>query len=99
MAAPCPLLGDGITDDTLLHIACFLPTARDLLSLLLTCPRFAAKVIAAPIDNSDGGAAAAAPDMLMLSIVEEVARLWLARCTASRSVVGRRVASLKAGWL
>ena len=58
MAAPCPLLGDGITDDTLLHIACFLPTARDLLSLLLTCPRFAAKgrVIAAPIDNSDGGA-------------------------------------------
>ena len=41
MAAPCPLLGDGITDDTLLHIARFLLTATDLLRLGLTCPRFA----------------------------------------------------------
>ena len=48
MAAPCPLLGDSITDDTLLNIARFLPTARDMLCLCLTCPRFAAKVIAAP---------------------------------------------------
>ena len=43
MAAPCPLLGDGITDDTLLHIARFIPTARDMLCLQLACPRFAAK--------------------------------------------------------
>ena len=48
MAAPCPLLGDGITDDTLLHIAHFLPTTRDLLCLQLSCPRFAAKIIAVP---------------------------------------------------
>ena len=54
MAAPCPLLGDGITDDTLLHIAGFLPTARDLVSVCLTCPRFAAKVIAASVDESEG---------------------------------------------
>ena len=47
MAAPCPLLGDGITNDTLFHIAHFLPSARDLLCLQLTCPRFAAKIIAA----------------------------------------------------
>ena len=47
-AAPMRLLlGDGIADDTLLHIARFLPTARDLLCLGLTCPRFAAKIIAA----------------------------------------------------
>ena len=32
-APPCPLLGDGVTDDTLLHIASFLPVARDLLRL------------------------------------------------------------------
>ena len=48
MASPCPLLGDGVTDDTLLHIARFLPNVNDLLRLQLTCPRFAAKVIAAP---------------------------------------------------
>ena len=72
MAAPCPLLGDGITDDTLLAIARFLPTARDLLSLGLTCPRCAAKIIAA------GGSDRAAE---MLSIVEEAARLWVAGCS------------------
>ena len=50
MAAPtCPLLGDGITDDTLLNIARFLPTAKDLLCLKLTDKRFGAKIIAAPI--------------------------------------------------
>ena len=38
MAAQCPLLGDGIMDDILLHIASFLPTAKDLLSLGHTCP-------------------------------------------------------------
>ena len=82
MAAPCPLLGDGITDDTLLHIASFIPTAKDLLCLQLACPRFAAKVIAAPCVGSGGaaGAAAAAPEML--SIVEEAGRLWVAGCSA-----------------
>ena len=45
MAAPCPLLGDGITDDTLLHIAGFLPTANDLLCFGLTNTRFSAKCI------------------------------------------------------
>ena len=48
MAAPCSLLGDGITDDTLLNIARFLLATKDLLCLGLACPRFAAKVIAAP---------------------------------------------------
>ena len=51
----CPLLGDGITDDTLLHIARFLPAAKDLLRLQLTNKRFTAKVIAAPSDNFGGG--------------------------------------------
>jgi len=55
MAAPCPLLGDGVTDDTLLHIASFLGTAKDLLRLQLTNKRFAAKVIAAPSVSSGGG--------------------------------------------
>ena len=44
-APPCPLLGDGVTDDTLLHIASFLTTARDLLCLRLTCRRFDVKCI------------------------------------------------------
>jgi len=48
MAAPCPLLGGGDTDDALLHIAHFLPAVRDLLSLRLASRRFSAKVIAAP---------------------------------------------------
>ena len=76
MAAPfCPLLGDGITDDTLLHITRFLPTARDLLCLLLTNTRFSIKCIAAPA----GGGAAAAPEML--SLVGEAARQWVAGCS------------------
>jgi hypothetical protein len=76
MAAPCPLLGDGITDDTLLHIAGFLPTANDLLCLQLTNRRFSIKCIA----PSGGGGAAAAPDSEMLSIAEEAARRWVAGC-------------------
>ena len=48
MASPCLLLGEGITDDTLLHIDSFLPAAKDLLCLQLSCPRFAAKIIAVP---------------------------------------------------
>ena len=46
MAAPCPLLGDGVTDDALLHIARFLSTAKDLLRLQLTNKRFNTKCIA-----------------------------------------------------
>ena len=78
--ATCPLLGDGITDDTLLHIASFLPTAKDLLSFQLACPRFAAKVIVAP--TRGGGAvrgAAAAPGLLC--IVEEAGRRGVAGCS------------------
>ena len=37
--AACPLLGDGVTDDTLLHVARFLSTARDILRLQLTNKR------------------------------------------------------------
>ena len=77
MAAPCPLLGDGIMDDTLLHIASFLPTANDLLCLQLACPRFAAKTIASSADG--GGGAAAAPEML--GVVDEAGRLWGAGCS------------------
>ena len=55
---PCPLLGDGVTDDTLLHIARFLGDPRDLLRLQLTCPRFAAKVIASPAAAGGDGQAA-----------------------------------------
>ena len=77
MAAPRPLLGDGITDDTLPDTARFFPTARDLLCLQLTSPRFAARVIGAP--SAGGTVAAAAPEML--SIVEEAARLWVAGCS------------------
>ena len=69
MAASCPLLGDGITDDILLRIAGFLPTAGDLLNLGLTCPRFAAKIVAAAPNVG-------VPEIL--SLVEEVGRLWMA---------------------
>ena len=72
MAAPFWLLGDGVTDDVLLRIASFLPTARDLLRLKLTNKRFSEKIIAV-------GGAAAAPEMLC--IADEAARLWLTRCS------------------
>ena len=89
MAAPCPLLGDGITDDMLLHIASFLPIARDLVCLGLTNTRFAAKIIAAPRVGQLEGGAAAAPEML--SFVEEAARLWAAGCSEQeRGWVPRR---------
>ena len=93
MAAPCPLLGGGITDDTLLHIARFLPTARDLLCFGLACPRFAAKIIAA--HGVSAGGAAAAPEMLC-SWRRRRGCGW--RGAASRSAGGRLVASLSVGW-
>ena len=77
MAAPCPLLGDGVTDDTLLHIARFLPNVNDLLRLQLTCPRFAAKVIAAPSSSvSGGGGAAAAPEIRAGRLGDEAWVCW-----------------------
>ena len=83
MAAPaCPLLGDGITDDTLLHIAGFLPSAKDLLCLGFTNTRFSTKTMASAV----GGAAAE-----MLSLVEEAGRLWVAGCSdQERGWVPRR---------
>ena len=47
-AAPSrPLLGGGITDDTLPHTAASIPTARDLVRPQLTDERFSIKCIAA----------------------------------------------------
>ena len=51
MAAPCSLLGGGITNGTLLHIAGFPPTARDLPRPKPAGSRFAAKVIAEVINT------------------------------------------------
>ena len=46
-------------DEFTLGLARSLPTARDLLSLCLACPRFAAKIIAAPVSGGGVGGAAA----------------------------------------
>ena len=74
----CPLLGDGVTDDTLLDIAGFLTAATDLLRLQLTNKRFSTKSIAAP-SGGGGGRPAAAPERLC--IAEEAARRWVAGCS------------------
>ena len=73
-------LGDGITDDTLLHIAHFLPTARDLLSLRLSCRRFNIRCIVAPSQPGRGCSGSAE----MLCIADEAARLWLAGCSEQK---------------
>ena len=73
----CLLMGDRVTDDTLLGILRFLP-AKALLRVLLTCKRFNIKCIAAPRGIATGGAAAAAAAPEMLCIVEEAGRLWVA---------------------
>ena len=84
----CPLLDDGITDDTLLHIARFLPAARDLLCLQLAVPASPPRSSLRPAAQR-GGASAAAPEML--SIVEEAGRLWVAGCSEQeRGWVPRR---------
>ena len=98
MAAPCPLLGDGITDDTLLHISRFLPTARDLLCLKLTNSRFAAKA-------SSPCRPAAQPGRVQ----RQQRRRWCAsrtrrggcgwRVAASRSAGGYLVAISRACWV
>ena len=59
-------------DEFALGLACALLTARDLLSLRLSCRRFNIKCIVA------GGGPAAPTAAEMLSIPEEVARRWLA---------------------
>jgi hypothetical protein len=51
----------GVTDDTLVCVASFLPSARDLLSLGLACARLSARSIAAPPPRAGVTAAAAAP--------------------------------------
>ena len=70
------LLGDGITDDTLLHVARFLAAPKDLLRLCLANKRFGIKII--PSGSGEGGAAAA---LEMLSLPEEAARRWVAGCS------------------
>ena len=84
------LVSDQLTDDTLLHIASFLTTAKDLLRLGLTSTRFSTTCIAAPPSGSGGGLAApAAPEML--PIPEEAARRWVAGCSEQeRGWVPRR---------
>ena len=84
------LAGDGITDDTLLHIASFLPTASDLLRVQLTSKRFGARCIAAP-SSGGGGPASAAAASERLSLAEEAARRWVAgRSEQERGWVQRR---------
>ena len=80
------LLGDGITDDTLLHVARFLAAPKDLLRLCLANKRFGIKII--PSGSGEGGAAAA---LEMLSLPEEAARRWVAGCSEQeRGWVPRR---------
>ena len=92
MASPCPLLSGGVTDDTLLHITHFLPTARDRLSLKLTCRRFSINCIAATsAESAEGEAAAALLWPEVLSIVEEAGRRWVTACSEQeRGWVPRR---------
>jgi hypothetical protein len=70
-------------DEAAIIIAAALGSAADLLHLAVACRRFALKYIAAPSPPS--GAAAAAPaaaqQLEMWSIIEEVARRWIAECT------------------
>ena len=81
----CPLLGDGVTDDVLLHIASFLVDPRDLLHLQLSCSRFATRCNA----SSAGGAQLEAVEML--SSPEEAARRFVGRCSEQeRGCVPRR---------
>ena len=66
-------------DEAALGIACFLLTARDLLSLRLVCRRFNidTRCIVAAIGG--GGGAAAAPEMLC--VVDDTGRRWVAGCS------------------
>jgi hypothetical protein len=82
-------------DEAALIIACALTDAMDLLRLARACRRFATKCIAAPAAHrnatSGGGTAAAAQQLWMWSIAEEVARRWITDCTdQERGWVPRR---------
>ena len=101
MAAPCPLLGDGITDDTLLNIARFIPTARDLLNLCLACPRFAANVIAAPRIGAGGRGEQRQRRRCCRSRRRRRGSGWLRYRlgAASRSVAGCLGLITRAGWV
>jgi hypothetical protein len=74
----------GVTDDTLQHIVSFVPSAKDLLRLGLSCVRLGTRSV------RDVDVAAAAPAQLW-SIVEEEARRRLMKCTdQERGWVPRR---------
>jgi hypothetical protein len=70
-------------DEAAIIIACALTDPRDLLHLAAACRRFFTKCIAAPAHRTtaSGGAAAAAEATEMWSIIEEVARRWIADCS------------------
>ena len=78
---------DAATDDTLLAIAIALPTAADLLRLVLTCRAAAQRFYFTTTSFSSGGAvpcggtAAAQQEQETWSIIEEAARQWIAACT------------------
>jgi hypothetical protein len=81
-------------DEAALIIACALADPKDLLRLARACRRFAIKCIATPASHrttASGSAAAAAQQAELWSIVEEVARRWIATCTEQeRGWVPRR---------
>jgi hypothetical protein len=72
-------------DEAALIVAAALADPKDLLRLARACRRFATKCIAAPAAHrtaaSSGGTAAAAQQLEMWSIAEEVARRWIVTCT------------------
>ena len=71
-------------DEAALAIACALLTARDLLSLRLSCRRFNIRCIA------DGGGGSAASAAELLCIVEVAAWRWLAGCSEQERGWGPR---------
>ena len=93
---------DACTDDTLITIAVALSTPADLLRLALTCraaaqrfyfttTSYSATSSSAVPSGGSGAAAAAAQHTEMWSIIEEVARRWIADCTnQERGWVPRR---------
>ena len=91
---------DTATDDTLLAIAIALPTPADLLRLALTCHAAAWRFYFTATSYSSGSAvpsgagttaAAGQQQAETWSIIEEVARQWIAECTEQeRGWVPRR---------
>jgi len=78
-------------DEAALAIACFLLTAKDLLSLRLACRRFGIKCIAS------GGGAAAARRRCCASWRRQRGGGW--RDAASRSAAGCLGVASRAGWV